>query len=361
MPLKDIFKHHHHHLHRGDKEKGDRRGSADDSPPQSPASAAPPPIVTSAPPVPEFKFIRSDTNSHDVIHPPTGFSTHDHSATSADAYNDLGGPLSPTSPTSPTSGGRARSSSNASRFRETLSFSHRRNRSSSNHSTHIPADLPMISDSAVDKETQWEKRATILVGTPVVPVHPALPAEDPQADENIQEAIRLHEEGELEKSTAMFGRLADADNPLSQVLYGLALRHGWGCTMNKSKGLEYLRKAASNSAAVEQEALKAGIKKGGSAKGELVLAIYELGNSYRNGWGVTKDPAAAREYYETAANLGDPDAQNEVAWCYLEGFGCKKDRFKAAKFYRMAEKQGNKTLGNSWYVTRTLPTGNGID
>jgi len=64
---------------------------------------------------------------------------------------------------------------------------------------------------------------------------------------------------------------------------------------------------------------------------------------------------AAREYYETAANLGDPDAQNEVAWCYLDGFGCKKDRYKAAKFYRMAEKQGNKTLGNSWYVTCPLP------
>jgi hypothetical protein len=46
-------------------------------------------------------------------------------------------------------------------------------------------------------------------------------------DEDIQEAIRLHEAGELEQSTAMFGRLTDpkgANNPLSQVLYGLALR-----------------------------------------------------------------------------------------------------------------------------------------
>jgi len=83
------------------------------------------------------------------------------------------------------------------------------------------------------------------------------------------------------------------------------------------------------------------------------LAIYELGNSYRQGWGVSKDPVTAREYYETAANLGDADAQNEAGWCYLEGFGCKKDKIlilqkKAAKFYRMAEAQGNKTLGNSW-------------
>lgn len=68
------------------------------------------------------------------------------------------------------------------------------------------------------------------------------------------------------------------------------------------------------------------MKKGGSAKGELVLAIFELGNCFRHAWGVEKDPVAAREYYETAANLGDADAQNEVAWCYVEGFGCKKDK-----------------------------------
>lgn len=70
------------------------------------------------------------------------------------------------------------------------------------------------------------------------------------------------------------------------------------------------------------------MKKGGIAKGELVLAIFELGNCFRNGWGVQKDPTAARQYFETAANLGDTDAMNEVAWCYLEGFGGKKDKVR---------------------------------
>jgi Sel1 repeat len=68
------------------------------------------------------------------------------------------------------------------------------------------------------------------------------------------------------------------------------------------------------------------MKKGGAAKGELVLAIFELANCFRNGWGVQVDKAAARQYYETAANLGDTDAMNEAAWCYLEGFGGKKDK-----------------------------------
>ncbi|KAF1814050.1 HCP-like protein [Eremomyces bilateralis CBS 781.70] len=174
---------------------------------------------------------------------------------------------------------------------------------------------------------------------------------DAGGDVNIQEAIRLHEAGDLQRATAMFGRLADpngANNALSQVLYGLALRHGWGCAPQPDLAVTFLSFAASNSAEIESLALAAGMKKGGAAKGELVLAIFELANCFRHGWGIKKDPAAARQYYETAANLGDTDAMNEVAWCYLEGFGTKKDKFKAAQYLRRAEQSGHKTVGNSW-------------
>ncbi|KAL8642828.1 MAG: hypothetical protein Q9228_000524 [Teloschistes exilis] len=126
----------------------------------------------------------------------------------------------------------------------------------------------------------------------------------------------------------MFSRLAES-NAMAQIMYGLALRersHGWGLPADPPLGISYLSRAASNSAAVEAAALSSGLKKGGAAKGELVLAIYELANSFRHGWGVQKDPVAARSYYETAANLGDTDAMNEVAKCYEDGFGGKKDR-----------------------------------
>ena len=103
-------------------------------------------------------------------------------------------------------------------------------------------------------------------------------------------------------------------------------RHGWGTPPNPALAITYLSQAASNAAAVESQALQSGIKKGGAAKGELVLAMYEIGNSFRHGWGVAKDSVAARSYYETAANLGDTDAMNEVARCYEEGFGGKKDK-----------------------------------
>lgn len=75
------------------------------------------------------------------------------------------------------------------------------------------------------------------------------------------------------------------------------------------------------------------MKEGGAAKGELVLAMYELANSFQHGWGVEKDPVAARSYYETAANLGDTDAMNEVARCYEEGFGGKKDKVSGSSCF----------------------------
>ena len=108
--------------------------------------------------------------------------------------------------------------------------------------------------------------------------------------------------------------------------------------------LTYLSKAASDSAAVESAALSSGLKKGGAAKGELVLAIYELANSFRHGWGVEKDPVAARSYYETAANLGDTDAMNEVARCYEEGFGGKKDKVCLVPYFFLSTRNA-KGLG----------------
>ncbi|KAH7170937.1 hypothetical protein EDB81DRAFT_184164 [Dactylonectria macrodidyma] len=335
---------------------------------------------------PEFTFIRSDTSTQEQIYPPTF---------RQDPKPDDGGLLSPKEPSKARRSldvfrsGRSRSASVSSQGSkesrpESRRLSHRLHLSKAPESSEsVPTNLPDIvvpvnPDDKDAAESQWENRATMLANQndmarsrPASPVptegvaRMGLGGQQPQRkrspsvgpvssktiDEDIQEAIRLHEEGDLERSTRMFGKLADpqgANNPLSQVLYGLALRHGWGCAPDPAGAVHYLSAAASNSASIEQLALQAGMKKGGAAKGELVLAIFELANCFRHGWGISKDPYAAKQYYETAANLGDTDAMNEIAWCYLEGFGCKKDKFAAARYYRLAEKAGNKTLGNSW-------------
>ena len=42
------------------------------------------------------------------------------------------------------------------------------------------------------------------------------------------------------------------------------------------------------------------------------------------------------------------DLFSETAWCYLNGVGTKKNLKKSARYYRMAEKQGVKSVGLSW-------------
>jgi hypothetical protein len=305
----------------------------------------------------EFTFVRTDTHTEEYIKPP--------------AFDDDGGRErsreSKTPPSSRPSFGRFRksvspgASDSCSPEKERKPELHRRlskrlhfgrDRSVSTSSVNLPIDLPEIEDAydgtgdQQEKEAKWEQRATILASkSPIIqaPKSPQVEMEslslgaarhsprptgvnDPTSDVDIQEAIRLHEAGELEAATAMFRQLAQSGNVLSQVLYGLALRHGWGCQPDPEQAVTYLAAAATNSAEIESDALKAGMKKGGAAKGELVLAIFELANCFRNGWGVPVDKVAARQYYETAANLGDTDAMNEAAWCYLEGFGGKKDK-----------------------------------
>ena len=312
MPLRDLL-----------KKKDDIKNDA-----VPPITAAPLPTADQDSP-PEFTFLRSDTNTQELIKPPN-FPGDRPPSSSDDHY-----------PSKRFS--RLRSSSNASqashkserRLSQRLRLSSH-SRTSSQSSVNVPLDLPDIQDVGVhgeDREAQWEERATILarenpnnrpmtLGMGSRPTTPGTNAvqhsarlgeksergrsiSDAKSDDDIQEAIRLHEAGDLLDSTAMFGRLAD-NNAMAQILYGLALRHGWGIDPNPELAIAYLSRAASSSASVESDALQKGARKGGAAKGELVLAIYELANSFRHGWGVGQDPVAARKCtYDPSTTLID--------------------------------------------------------
>lgn len=219
---------------------------------------------------PEFVFVRSDTATQEVIQPPADY---DQGHLAAKEPSKARRSLDVFRPRS-----RSRSGSVASDL--SASSSHRRDSAGRRlsqrlhlsrepeSSENVPENLPaiMTSTDLEDKdhnESQWEKRATILAGQnemarsrpqtpnrsltpreggPATPLSPARLSEvrgqersrsrprsqsSAAIDEDIQEAIRLHEAGDLERSTMLFGRLADpngANNPLSQVLYGLALR-----------------------------------------------------------------------------------------------------------------------------------------
>ncbi|KAH7926221.1 HCP-like protein [Leucogyrophana mollusca] len=129
-------------------------------------------------------------------------------------------------------------------------------------------------------------------------------------------------------------------------MWGLTLRHGWGCEKNEKSGFKWLTKAA-ESAVEDLEKARGGLD-ATAVKTELVLAIYEVGQCFFQGWGVPKDQKMAVSYYRVAANLGDADAQQDLGFCLANGKGCKKDKKEAAKWYRAAVAQGVSDVGMAW-------------
>ncbi|EFE40055.1 cell cycle inhibitor Nif1, putative [Trichophyton verrucosum HKI 0517] len=189
------------------------------------------------------------------------------------------------------------------------------------------------------------------------------------AEEHVTRGIECHESGSLKESTYHLRLAAMQNHPTGMLLYALACRHGWGRRADQTEGVQWLRRAvdtagldlaSSNPPSPEtcDAALQKLLSSSGSGKmnmseqkarqAQLALAIYELGVSNLNGWGVGQDKALALRCFEIAGRWGDVDAMAEAGYCYAEGVGCKKDLKKAAKYYRMAEKEGMSMVGSSW-------------
>ncbi|KAI0043629.1 HCP-like protein [Auriscalpium vulgare] len=118
--------------------------------------------------------------------------------------------------------------------------------------------------------------------------------------------------------------------------------------MNEKTGFSWLRRAAEAAVGDLERARAGGGLDEGAVRGELVLAIYEVGQCFLRGWGVKKDQKMAVSYFRVAAGLGDQDAQAELAFCLANGRGSKKDRKEAAKWYRAAVAQGLSDVGLAW-------------
>ncbi|KAJ2772129.1 hypothetical protein IWQ57_001896, partial [Coemansia nantahalensis] len=164
-------------------------------------------------------------------------------------------------------------------------------------------------------------------------------------EEYFQKAVGFHEQGDLVSAAGYFKRAADKHNPLGMLFYGLSLRHGWGCQANEHLAFVFLQRAGETVVphVKDMDPAVAGI-----AREELAMAIYELGQSYRQGWGVSRNKKTAAYYFEVAADLGDADAQADVAACYEKGDGVKRNMKRAAHYYRLAHRQGVELFGTSW-------------
>lgn len=195
------------------------------------------------------------------------------------------------------------------------------------------------------------------------PLHARSPSTELTAEEHLEIGIETHSNGELNKSTYHLRIAAREGSATGMLLYALACRHGWGMRPNQAEGVAWLKKAIDSAGlqVADVEATLGAPNRSGPGidpvvealerkkrKAQFALAIYELGISYMNGWGCTKDKPLALQCYEVAGSWGDCDALAEAGFCYAQGQGCKKDLKRAAALYRRAAEGGMSMAGNSW-------------
>ncbi|KAF2858701.1 HCP-like protein [Piedraia hortae CBS 480.64] len=170
-------------------------------------------------------------------------------------------------------------------------------------------------------------------------------------EQHLETGIQAHAAGALGKSAYHLRFAAQAGLPTAMLLYALACRHGWGTRANAEEGVKWLRKALEDIRTPDSDETDFPSPDPDPARrAQFALALYELGISYMNGWGCSKDRALALRCYEVAGRWGDCDALTEAAYCYSQGIGCKKDLKKSAALYRQAATGGVHVAGNSWYA-----------
>ncbi|KAL9559313.1 hypothetical protein MBANPS3_000487 [Mucor bainieri] len=164
---------------------------------------------------------------------------------------------------------------------------------------------------------------------------------------HLQLGIQFYEKGDMENATH-YWRLATEENEVMAIFfYGLALRHGWGCRKSPAIALRYLQKTTNEFTPNElQTALSRLID--ATKLESLACSVYELGEFFWHGWEVPKSVAMATWYFQLASNMGNPNAMNDLGFCFRYGHGVTKDDQQAAKLYRKAAKHGFSLENNSW-------------
>lgn len=190
-------------------------------------------------------------------------------------------------------------------------------------------------------------------------------------EEHVSLGIIYHENGNLRESSYHWQHASFHGDLTGMLLYGLALRHGWGIRQNPAEAVKWLRKAIGPTIDTHslddvlrndvtqdlQDILSKDIFEqkpvagsGKVKKAQIALALYELGMCYLNSWGIEKDEDLALRCFELAGGMGDMDALCEAASLWMKNGpkGRKKNLQRAAKLYRTAGEKGASMVSNSW-------------
>lgn len=129
--------------------------------------------------------------------------------------------------------------------------------------------------------------------------------------------------------------LAEQGNANAQYNMGVIYDRGYGVERDYAKARAWYEKAAAQ----------------GYAK-----AAHNLGVIYQSGHGVAADNERAAYWFKKAAKLGEPAAQNNLAVMYARGVGVQQNMAMAAAWAARAAQAGNKSaIANIPLITAELP------
>ncbi|KAA8897249.1 hypothetical protein TRICI_006764 [Trichomonascus ciferrii] len=239
------------------------------------------------------------------------------------------------------------------------------------HAPRAPAHPPSASSNITSSRQASSHHHPSLLTPPALRPRSDDPAlakrfKDMTLEDHVTAGIALHEKGDLREASYHWQHAAFKGDHTAMLLYGLAVRHGWGMRQNASEAVKWLRKAMESSLGDNSKTFD--LKSPGSVlpaimseekqdhktsslkKAHIGLALYELGMSYLHSWGTEKDEDMALRAFELAGSLGDSDALCEAAGLYMKNGpkGRKKDLQKAARLYREAADTGANMIGQSW-------------
>ena len=126
-----------------------------------------------------------------------------------------------------------------------------------------------------------------------------------------------------DKAADLYQRAADQGNECAQCQLGLMYQQGHGVPLNLPKAIEWYQKAAAHP--------------GKEAKG----GCFYLAVLYITGRGVPQSDQEAFKWYTKSAELGEPAAQNNLAFMYQDGKGAPQSYEKAAYWFQKASDLGH--------------------
>jgi uncharacterized protein len=136
----------------------------------------------------------------------------------------------------------------------------------------------------------------------------------------LEDGLVAAEHRDYTTAIRLWGPLAEQGNPEAQYNLGLAYEYGHGVTRDRAAAANWFRKAANQG---------------------LVSAQLSLGVLYENGVGVPQDFASAVSWYQKAAEQGNPAAQLNLGVMYENGWGVGQNYVIAHMWISLAAAAGD--------------------